>query len=125
MRKWFIHAAIVALVAVTLTACNSQADVASDNLSKAAEEFEIERRIVFLNGITDSYPLVIEGKCSIETAGALSVTCRTGDNAYKKHYLWLSDNMSFFVEQMDAVPVDSYHYRVFFRPEQILPDIDR
>jgi hypothetical protein len=34
-----------------LNAC-SDADIASKNLSKAAEMFEIDRRIVFYNGIT-------------------------------------------------------------------------
>lgn len=112
-----------------LGACSSDADVASENLSKAAEQFEVTRRVVFFNGITDKYLLTIEGRCSVETAesalgGSLEVTCKLGPDEYKKHYLGLSDNVSYFVEQLTAIDVDEYHYRVIFKPEAIVPDID-
>lgn len=110
-----------------LSACTPQAQTASDNLSKAADSFEINRRIVFFNGITDKYLLTIEGLCSInpDTASRkLDVTCKTGPNEYKKHFLGLSDNVSYFVEQLDGAKVDVFHYRVIFRPETIVPDIN-
>lgn len=113
-------------VAGTLAAC-SDADVASKNLSKAADNFEVTRRIVFYNGITGDYMLTIEGLCSLgnaDKAGQLSVTCKTGAAAYKKHFLGLSDNVTYFVEQVNDMPVNVYHYRVFFKPQAILPDID-
>lgn len=110
---------------LTLTACNTDADMASMNLSKAADQFEIERRVVFLNGITDTYLLSIEGRCAIDDdGGQLEVTCKTGEDAYKKHFLGLSDNVSYFVEQIESADVSVYHYRVIFKPEAILPDID-
>ena len=113
-------------MAGSLAAC-SDADVASQNLSKAADNFEVTRRIVFYNGITGEYMLTIEGLCSLgnkDSSRALSVTCKTGAAAYKKHFLGLSDNVTFFVEQVDAMPVNTYHYRVFFKPQAILPNID-
>lgn len=111
--------AIIALMGCT------DADVASHNLSKAADMFELERRIVFYNGITDSYILTVEGRCSIGgTGGALAVTCKTGHESYKKHHLGLSDNVTFFSEQLEPTAVDVYHYRVVFKPETIIPDID-
>jgi predicted small secreted protein len=115
------------LGALVLGACNSAADVASQNLSQAADQFEIDRRVVFFNGITDTYLLSIEGRCSIEADELdrqLEVTCKTGEDAYKKHFLGLSDNVSYFVEQMESVDVSEFHYRVFFRPQQIVPNID-
>jgi hypothetical protein len=107
----------------------SDADVASKNLSKAAEQFEVERRIVFFNGITDKYLLVIEGLCSIEAGstgvqGALEVTCKTSQG-FKKHFLGLSDNVSYFVEQGKAQNVSVTRYRVIFKPETIVPNFDR
>lgn len=54
---------VPALAVLALAGCSSDADVASDNLSKAAEQFEVNRRIVFFNGITDKYLLTIEGRC--------------------------------------------------------------
>jgi len=114
-------------LALVATACPSPADVASENLSKAADAFEINRRVVFFNGITDTYLLTIEGRCSLgnfDDSGELTVTCKVGPNEFKKHFLGLSDNVSYFVEQLDAANVSTYHYRVFFRPRQIVPDID-
>lgn len=112
--------------AATLAAC-SDAQVASSNLSKAADNFEINRRIVFFNGITGDYMLSIEGLCSIGSASetkAVAVTCKTGPNAYKKHFLGLSDNVSYFAEQIDSANASAYNYRVVFKPAAIVPDIE-
>jgi len=113
-------------LAVFLAGCSSDADVASENLSKDAEQFKIQRRVVFFNGITDTYLLSIEGRCSIEDdGGQLEVTCKLGDDQFKKHFLGLSDNVSYFVEQMDAADVSTDHYKVVFKPESIVPDVER
>ncbi len=116
----------VALFVLTLTlGCVDDAQVASRNLSKAADNFEVQRRIVFYNGINGEYMLNIEGLCSQSNSGKqLEVTCKTGPTAYKKHFLGLSDNVTYFSEQLDGVNVDIYHYRVTFKPEAIIPDID-
>lgn len=111
--------------ALTVSACADDATVVSDNLSEAADNFEVDRRVVFFNGITDTYLLEIEGRCSIVDEGTqLEVTCKVSDDEYKKHFLGLSDNVSYFVEQMGPVEADPYHYRVTFKPEVIVPDID-
>lgn len=109
-----------------MSGCMSDADVASHNLSKSAEMFEINRRIVFLNGITDKYILIVEGRCSIEggRGSQLEVTCKTGPTSYKKHFLGLSDNVTFFAEQLEQSSVSVYRYRVIFKPEAIVPDVE-
>lgn len=120
-------AALLAVPALALTGCGSNADVASKNLSTAADQFQLDRRIVFFNGITDTYLMTIEGRCSIKADGVdaqLEVTCRTGADEYKKHFLGLSDNVSYFVEQIQPAKVDVYHYKVVFKPETIIPDVD-
>ncbi|WP_336086109.1 beta-sandwich lipoprotein [Nocardia sp. SSK8] len=112
--------------ALAVTGCASDADVVSKNLSKESDQFKINRRVVFFNGITDKYLLSIEGKCSIKDENnQLEVTCKTGDDEYKKHFLGLSDNVSYFVEQLDAANVSAYHYKVIFKPETIIADVDR
>lgn len=117
--------AILVAGAFLLAACDTDADVASANLSKAAEQFEIERRVVFMNGITDQYMLEIIGRCSIEDQGTqLEVTCKRGPNEFTKDFLGLSDNVTYFVQQLGTADVDEYHYRVIFKPEAIVPDID-
>jgi hypothetical protein len=116
------------LAVVGLAACdNNDADVASRNLSKAADMFEVDRRVVFYNGISGEYILTIEGRCSLgnhDSAGRLTVTCKTGPESYKKHFLGLSDNVTFFAEQIESKSVSVYHYRVVFKPQAIIPDVD-
>jgi len=116
----------LAVGAVVATGCSSDADVVSKNLSKESDQFKIDRRVVFFNGITDKYLLSIEGKCSIKDENnQLEVTCKTGDDEYKKHFLGLSDNVSYFVEQLESTEVSRYRYKVIFKPEAILADVDR
>lgn len=70
---------------------------------------------------------MIEGRCSLgnyDSTNRLSITCKTGPNDYKKHFLGLSDNVTYFVEQVDGVDVSEHHYRVIFKPATIIPDID-
>ncbi|UVK63359.1 hypothetical protein SEA_SHYGU2_62 [Mycobacterium phage Shygu2] len=125
MKKTIITAVAAAALGLGLVGC-SDADVASRNVSKAADNFEIQRRITFFNGITDKYLLVIEGRCSIEPdtgAKKLDVTCKTGDQ-FKKHFLGLSDNVSYFVEQVEGANVSVDHYRVVFKPSVVVPDIE-
>lgn len=124
MRHVLVCLALLASL-LGVTAC-TDADVASRNLSKAADNFEVPRRIVFYNGITGEYMLVIEGACSldIDQARSVKVTCKVGPSEYKKHYLGLSDNVTYFAEQLNGVGVSAAHYRVTFKPSVILPDID-
>jgi len=110
---------------LALSGC-SEADTVSENLSKDADSFKVQRRVVFFNGITDKYLLTVEGRCALNTDSSkkLTVTCKVGEDTYKKHYLGLSDNVSYFVEQTDAKYADAYHYKVLFRPETIIPDVE-
>lgn len=126
MKKFIAGIFAIVMAGLVLTGCSSDADVASKNISTAADQFEVNRRVVFFNGITDKYLLSIEGKCSIEDANRqLEVTCKVGPNEYKKHFLGLSDNVSYLTEQLEGVSVDTFHYRVIFKPEVIIPDVDR
>ena len=122
--KKFIAALIV--LSAGLFACDREADIASRNLAIAADEFQVTRRIVFYNGITDSYMLTIEGLCSLDPTdkAKLVVTCTVGPTSYKKHYLGLSDNVTYFVEHIDSTDVSGKHYKVLFKPTQIIPDVE-
>lgn len=124
MKKLIV--AISALGSLTaLAACQDDAQMASYNMSKAADNFEVTRRVVFMNGITDNYMLEVTGLCSIkDELHQLEVMCKTGPDAYKKHFLGLSDNVTYFVEQLEARDVSLYHYRVTFKPQSIVPDVD-
>jgi hypothetical protein len=115
------------LVLVSVAGCRTDADVVSENLSKSADQFQVLRRVVFYNGITESYMLTIEGYCSLgnyDEAGSLTVTCKVAEGQYKKHFLGLSDNVTYFVEQLDGANVSKDHYKVIWKPSVIIPDID-
>jgi hypothetical protein len=117
---------IAAASAVALSGC-TDADIASRNISKAADQFEVNRRVVFYNGITGDYILTVEGLCSLgnqDKSREVTITCKVGPHAFKKHFLGLSDNVTFFAEQLESADVSTYRYRVIFKPQTILPDID-
>jgi hypothetical protein len=124
--KRILAIAMGAMLLLTVVGCSKPADIVSTNISTDADSFKILRRIVFYNGITGEYMLTIEGFCSLgnnDAPGTLSVTCKVGTDAYKKHFLGLSDNVTYFVEQIDAANVSPDHYKVVFKPSIIVPDI--
>ena len=122
--KRILLATVLTIGGLMLAGCDD-AQVASQNLSKAADNFEINRRIVFYNGVTGDYILTIEGLCSQEpTDKKIAVICKTGPGQYKKHFLGLSDNVTYFSEQMEPAQASVYRYRVTFKPSVIVPAID-
>jgi hypothetical protein len=121
--------AVIASVAAIVAGCDTDAGVASRNLSQAADNFEINRRIVFYNGITNEYILTIEGLCSQQPTSdsgglRISVICKTGPSQFKKHFLGLSHNVTYFSEQLETAKASVYFYRVVFKPSVIVPAID-
>jgi hypothetical protein len=125
--KRLLLAALIPLT-LLLTACPNDAQVASANLSQDADNFKINRRIVFYNTRTDTYALEIEGLCSIDKGTSvdqeITVTCKVGPDQFKKHFLAISRDLTFFAEQLDPAPESVYHYKVTFKPSAILPSID-
>lgn len=127
MKKITKLSLLVLVIALVIAGCATDANVASRNLSQAADMFEITRRVVFYNGITGDYILVVEGRCSINADtmdNQLELTCKTSPTTYKKHFLGLSDNVTYFAEQIEVASVSEYRYKVIFKPEAIIPDID-
>lgn len=118
---------ILALIAfVSLLFGCSDADFASRNISKAADNFEVNRRVVFYNGITGEYLLLIQGLCSRgndDPSRQVTITCKTGNGEYKKHFLGLSDNVTYVIEQIEPAAVGTDNYVVNFKPSVIVPDI--
>lgn len=131
-KKYLVLAAIMLVVGLvgTLTGCQNDADVASKNLSYAADNFQINRRIIFINTWSNTYLLEIDGACSVKSASdttgtaGVAVTCKTGPNEFKKHYLGLSGNVTYFSEQLGPADVSTYRYKVTFKPTAIIPDVD-
>jgi predicted small secreted protein len=117
--------ATLAAAAFVVAACSTDADVANENIKKAAEQFEISRKITGINGITDEILLEVEGKCSFESQPQyFEVICRTDDNQFVRHVIGASDNTTWVVEQLTGADVSTSQYRFVIRPSAIIPDID-
>jgi hypothetical protein len=116
--------AVVVVVSFLVIGCEDS-DVVSANISRAAHQFEVFRRVVFYNGITNDYILEVRAFCSVvpESDGRLSVTIKTEDGTFLKHYLGLSDNVTYFCEQIQASAVSDKHYQVIFKPSVIVPNM--
>lgn len=115
---------VLLLLSATLVGCFRDSEVVSHNISKDADSFLIRRRIVFYNSIQDKYILEMVGNCSINvdvSEQMLEVTCKLGEEKYQKHFLGLSDNVTYTVEQLEWVEVDKYKYEIVFKPESIIP----
>ena len=111
--------------ALALSGCNQDdATVAKRNMAKAADNFEISRRIVFYNTWTDTIIQQVEGKCSIDYNKRVSLICKVGEDQYKRSFISLSGQVTVFVEQLESVPVNVHHYRRTFKPQTMIPDID-
>lgn len=114
------------LISGLTTGCMRSSEKVAYNLDYQAEEFELTRRIAAINGITDKPVFEIIGQCSIETgasyvSGTMEIVCKTGDDAFTKHFIYLSDNVLIVVEQLDSIDVPQYHFQINFAPQSILP----
>jgi hypothetical protein len=108
---------------------DSNADKVNENLGKECEKFECQRRIIAINGITDKPLLDVEGRCSIEKNDALGgnvleLICKMGPDDYRKHFIGLSDNVTFTSTQLKGLDVSEYRTKFIIRPESIVPDVD-
>lgn len=113
---------VLFLAVLFMTGCNA-AEKASYNISRESDEFRVVRRVVFYNSITDTYMMEMVGNISIDLNrdNVLEVVAKIGPDKYQKHYLGLSDNVTYTVEQLGTVDVSEYRYKMIFKPESILP----
>lgn len=110
------------LLTILLSAC-SAAETVSHNISKDSDEFRVTRRVVFYNSLTDTYIMEMIGNISvdIDRDNVIEVIAKVGPDKYQKHYLGLSDNVTYTVEQLGTSDVSEYDYKLIFKPEKIIP----
>ncbi len=129
MKKLLLILLVVPMLFV-FASCegDSNADKVGENLGKEAEKFNVQRQILFINGITDEVLWQVEGRCSVEYNANLprnlEVICKHGPDDYKKHFLGLSDNVTWIATQTEGIDVSEYRTKIIFRPESIVPDLD-
>lgn len=123
--KIFSGIGLALAAGLALTGCVSDADRADENIKTAAEQLEVQRTIVGINGITGETVFFAEGRCSFENSGRrFDVTCRYGPDDYRKHVFILGDQDSVSVTQEEPIDVSVYKTRIILKPENLLPEFD-
>ena len=130
MEKSILSLSLISLMAI-FTGCEIK-KVESRSLAEQANNYKKEHRIVFYNGAdmnrriifyndtNGEYILTITGRCSVEdNEKQVEVICKTGANSEKRHFLRLSDNVTYFAEQLDSYDENEYNYEVVYKPQTI------
>ncbi|MBS6848977.1 MAG: hypothetical protein KH205_11180 [Ruminococcus sp.] len=111
------------VLSITFAGCN-QAERVSYNLSKEADNFNDIRQVTVIN--------CIEGDILFQMTGKMSITADTSDNQleiivedengeYKKHFIGLSNNVTYVVEDITSEDVSNYKYTLNFNPDMWIP----
>ena len=123
MKKIFAAFLIVLVLIGCMTGCSEATNV-NHNLSQAADNFQVVRKITVYNARTDLIIMEMEGLMSLSNTSTseLVVTCMTGPGQYKKNYIYLNEYVIYVVEDITGTVTDPYHYKIHFYTA--LPDID-
>lgn len=123
MKKVFCIVLAIMIAVGCMTACTAATNV-NHNLSQAADNFQVLRKITVYNARTDLIVMEMEGYMSLSNTSTneLVVTCMTGANEYKKNYIYLNDYVIYVVEDITGTSTDPFHYKVHFYTA--MPDID-
>jgi len=106
-----------------LSSCD-EADRVSSNISKQADNFNIVRQITVINCLQGDVLFQMTGRMSlyVDTSdNQLEVTVELEDGTYKKHFIGLSDNVSYVVEDITGANVSKYKYTLNFNPKMWIP----
>lgn len=121
MKRHIAVMTAIVLVASVLTGC-TEAERVSQNISQRADNFDITRRLTVFNVRTDTILFQMTGLFSIKTDGndeQLEVTCELEDGKYSKHFIRLSNETTYIVEDLSGTDVSKYSYELNFLPKMI------
>lgn len=126
-NKKVISFSAATFAVLALAGCSTQADTVSQNLSKDADSFKVNRQITLHNDITDTYIAQVEGLCALgnsDTKTQTTVICKIGKNKYVKETFRMGDNTTVSSIQTEPLAADPYRYKVIFKPESVIPNIE-
>ena len=128
MKNKIIALIVIGLIILTATGCVliDSADTVSSNISTEANEFKVKRRITFINLRTGEYLFQAIGNCSVKGGSdssndELELICRIGEDKYQKHMLYIANETTYVIEQLEYSDVSRYDYEFIFKPEAIIP----
>lgn len=124
MKKLIMVIMVMVVLATMFTGCDTEANRVSYNLSQEADNFNVIRQLTVINCIQGDVLFQMEGKLSINADTAqnqLEVTVENHDGSYQKHFIGLSDNVTYVVEQKNYKNVDKYKYTLNYNPKMWIP----
>ena len=111
------------LFAIALCGC-TEADKVSYNLSQEADNFNDVRQITVINCIQGDVLFQMSGRMSIQPdveENQLEVIVEHKEGLYRKHFIGLSDNVTYVVEDLEVDNIDQYSYTLNFNPKMWIP----
>ena len=125
MKKKLLLILLIPILLMT-TGCGNSANTVKYNIGKEADKFKVKRRITFINLRSGEYLFQLTGNCSIKGGSSnsdneLEVICRIGEDKYQKHIVYIANESTYVVEQLEYSDVSRYDYEIVFRPEAIIP----
>lgn len=124
VKKTIACVAALGIVTALMSGCDTQANRVSYNISQQADSFNVIRQITVINCIQGDVLFQMTGKMSLnvdETENQLEITVEDENGSYKKHFIGLSDNVTYTVEDVTDSYVDNYHYTLNFNPKMWIP----
>lgn len=118
---------LVVFVGLFVLAGCDDAEVVSHNISKDADNFKVQRKVTFINTVTDEVLYTVEGNFAIVADtedNQLEITARTGEDTYQKHFLGLSPTTVYIVEQTEWVEASKYNFKITIKPSAVIPEVE-
>ena len=113
---------VIIVMTISLSGCR-QASRVSRNLSLEADNFNVARKLTVINQRTDTILFQMTGNFSIEKEadGDLAVIGENENGTYYKHFVYLSSEISYIVEDLGRTGTNKYKYQINFNPRMIIP----
>lgn len=124
VMKYCVLLMTIFMIGLCLTSCR-EADRASYNISREADNFNIVRRVTVIDCITGDVMFQMSGRMSIYADTddeQLEIIVEDG-GTYSKHIIGLSDNVTYIVEDLNLGDnaVSKYQYTIVFNPNMWYP----
>ena len=124
--KMILMCAILVCGLFAVTGCQRQSDKVSKNLSLEADNFNVTRQLTVVNTRASAEQQIMfqmTGNFAIEkeSDGDLAVIGEDEDGRYYKHFICLSRDISYVVEDLDSTSVNKHKYEINFNPAMIIP----
>ncbi|EOW1885598.1 hypothetical protein ACNZ61_002801 [Enterococcus hirae] len=126
MKRMLLFVGLLLGFTGILAGC-TDADVASYNISEDADNFKVQRKVTFINTITNEVLYTVEGNFSIKADhedNQLEITAKTGEDKFQKHFLGLSPTTVYIVEQLEWQETNKYQFKITIKPSTVVPEIN-